>query len=260
MSNFPGLQLGDVLPAVGILQRLLVRAGHTVSIDGEFGAGTVRAINAFQRSFNMPETGKTGQLTWERLVAGEDLPILDVVDVFDPALYEMEVADLRGVGGSPIMLGGMCNGVEQAIDLIVSQAPPDLFMLRFHGHGTSGGAAISGGDWSATGGYEHDVIRTWGSSYWASLLRRLQGIFGPYGCIQFMHCRTGRGTEGQQLMRMVADATGVPASSAIDTQYGGGTSTFFYEGPSRTRVPNGSSIRSWALSRPAFRTAPSSSV
>ena len=62
MSNYPGLKLGDVLPATGILQRLLVRAGHHVTIDGEFGSGTKHALQDFQRSFGMTATGKTDPL------------------------------------------------------------------------------------------------------------------------------------------------------------------------------------------------------
>lgn len=253
--NYPGLRLGDVLPAVGVLQRLLVRAGQETAIDGDFGAGTHRALVAFQRLHGLPASGKMDIWTWQRLTAGERLPILDVVDVCDPSLYKMEAKDLRWSGADPIQLGGMSNGVEQAIDLIRSKAPADLFLLRFHGHGAPGGAAISAGDWSATGGYGLDVINTWALDYMEALLMRLRGLFGPYGCIQFMHCQTGRGTKGAQLMSMVARATGVPATAAIDTQYGGGEYTWYYEGPTRTRLPGGSSIGSWSRGRPTF-TAP----
>ena len=250
--NFPGLRSGDVFPAVGVLQRLLVRAGHDIPIDGEFGSGTVRALKAFQEEHGLPDSGRVDLWTWQRLCAGEHLPILDVVDVCDPSLYNLEVKDLRWSGADPIQLGGMSNGVEQAIDLIRSRAPAGLFLLRFHGHGAPGGAAISAGDWSISGGYELDVINTWALEYMAVLLQRLRGLFGPYGCIQFMHCRTGRGTKGAQLMRMVAQATGVPATAAIDTQYGGGNSTWFYEGPTRTRLPGAASIGSWSRTRPPF--------
>lgn len=267
MFNYPGLKLGDVFPAVGILQRLLVRGGEHLSIDGEFGGGTKEALQRFQRSMGLAGTGKTDAITWDRLVAGEHLPILDVIDIFDESMYyrtgksySYEVTDIGRLGGQVIELGGMSNGVEQMIDLVIAQAPPELFMLRLHGHGTSGGAGMTTGDWSTSWGTEGDVIDLSDVTRMSALLKRLRGIFGPYGCIQFMHCSTGYGTKGQKLMKLVADATGVPATSAIDVQYAGGETTFFFEGPTRTRLPNDSTIGRWARSRPPFATAPHSSA
>ncbi len=256
MSNYPGLKLGSVLPAVGILQRLLVRAGHKVGVDGDFGSGTKSALEAFQASFVLNTSGKTDPLTWERLVAGESLPILDVVDVFDASLYRLEVRDLRVLGSEPIMIGGACNGVEQAIDMICAYT--GLFMLRFHGHGASGNAGVSDGRGDA--GQDLSSIDINDMDHLAPILARLRGCFGPYGCIQFMHCNSAYGTKGNRLLRAVADATGVPVSAGIDTQYAGGTKTFEYEGPTKTSVPGGSSIKSWTTSRPTFRTAPHSSL
>jgi Putative peptidoglycan binding domain len=256
MSNYPGLKLGNVLPATGILQRLLVRAGHRVTIDGEFGSGTKHALQEFQRSFGMTATGKTDPLTWERLVAGESLPILDVVDVFDPSLYNMEVSDLRGLGSDPIMIGGMCNGVEQAINMICAYR--GLFMLRFHGHGAPGNAGVSDGQGNL--GQDYSSIDIIDMAYLAPIVSRLRGCFGSFGCIQFMHCNSAYGTKGNRLLRAVADATGVPVSAGIDTQYAGGAKTFFFEGPTKTSIPGGSSIRSWSMARPPFMTAPASSV
>lgn len=258
MSNYPGLKLGDVLPATGILQRLLVRAGHHVTIDGEFGSGTKHALQDFQRSFGMTATGKTDPLTWERLVAGEELPIVDVVDIFDGFSYGNEVMDLHGLGATPIVLGGMCNGVEQAITMIRSQAPPDVFMLRFHGHGAPGNAGVSDGEGEL--GMDRSSIDITDMGFLAPVLAGLRGIFGPYGCIQFMHCNSAYGTKGNRLVQAVANATAVPVSAGIDTQYGGGTTTFFFEGPTKTSVPNGASIRNWAVGRPPFMTAPQSSI
>lgn len=256
MSNYPGLKLGSVLPAAGILQRLLVRAGHSLSTDGDFGSGTKRALEAFQGSFGMTATGRTDPLTWERLLGGESLPILDVVDVFDPSLYRLEVRDLGAIGADPIMIGGACNGVEQAISMICAYR--GLFMLRFHGHGASGNAGVSDGRGDL--GQDLSSIDINDMSVLAPILSRLRGCFGPYGCIQFMHCNSAYGTKGNRLLRAVADATGVPVSAGIDTQYAGGQKTFFFEGPTKTAVPSGASIRSWVTGRPPFATAPHSSL
>ena len=49
----------------------------------------------------------------------------------------------------------------------------------------------------------------------ARLFRQLRHLFSPYGCIQFMHCSTGRGPQGSAVLKAVADATGVPATAVI---------------------------------------------
>jgi hypothetical protein len=74
-------------------------------------------------------------------------------------------------------------------------------------------------------------------------LARLRPIFGPYGNVQFMHCETGSGSKGKALLRSVADTLGVPATAAVHIQYGGGTSTFRFEGPTNSAFPSGISLR-----------------
>lgn len=61
---------GDRGPAVTELQQLLVQRGYSVAVDGEFGAGTYRAVRAFQSQnldqHGMPLVvdGAVGPLTW----------------------------------------------------------------------------------------------------------------------------------------------------------------------------------------------------
>ncbi len=263
-QNFPGLKLGDQLPAVGVMQRLLVRSGEEARIDCEFGAGTKAALERFQTKSGLTPTGKTDPWTWHKLLAGESLPILDVVDIFDGTSYQGEVVQLQRHGAAPIVLGGMCNGLEQAMNMVLANAPQGLFMLRFHGHGFPGGAGVSAGRWDLTGGRQRDAVTTqeleddYDTQYQYA---RLRGLFGPYGCIQFMHCNTARGTTGQRFLDAMTGLASVPVSAGIDTQYSGGSNwaTWFFEGPTRTRVPGGRSMKSWARSRPAFTTAPSCS-
>jgi hypothetical protein len=264
-NNFPGLRLGDQLPAVGVLQRLLVRAGYEPGIDCDFGAGTDRALRKFQKDFGLSVNGKTDPWTWHRLLSGESLPILDVVDIFDGTSYEGKVLQLQKYGASPIVLGGMCNGLEQAITMVLRVAPPELFMLRFFGHGAPGAAGVSTGHGELTGGRQRDLVRTADleDDYETQFqYTRLRGLFGPYGCVQFMHCSTGHGTTGQRFIEAMAGLVSVPVSAGIDTQYSGGSNweTWFYEGPTRTRVPGGRSMASWARGRPPFMTAPVSTM
>jgi hypothetical protein len=253
--TYPLLKLGDKLPAVGVAQKLLnARAGSSLTADGDFGQRTKAAVLSFQRSHpGLSADGDIGIQTWPRLtqMTPNVMRIVDCVDVFDPSLYQLEAADIRGAGGDPILIGGMCNGVEQAITNIVSSvAPGTVFLMRFHGHGAPGVAGVSDGRGDL--GEDRSSIDM---ANWAALepiMRRLSVIFGPYGCIQFMHCETGNGPQGRQMLQAVANAVKVPATGGVRTQYGGGLRTFKFEGPTVTAFPGGGSLRSWSSALPEF--------
>jgi len=250
--NYPFLKIGDKLPAVGVLQKLLNRTGAALQVDGDFGSRTQAAVQHFQRNRHLSPDGKVGQNTWPRLVAGVSLPIIDCIDVWDPDLYQLERRDIIRVGGNPIVIGGMCNGVEHAVQQIVSAAR-NIFLLRFHGHGAPGTASI------ATGRGELDPNMVERSDIALSnlatirpIIRRLSTIFGPYGCVQFMHCKTGRGPNGRSMLNQISLDIGVPVSAGIWDQLGGGLTTFAFEGPTYTAVPGGSSLGGWCRARPDF--------
>lgn len=180
-----------------------------------------------------------------------NLKIVDCVDVFDPSLYELEAQDIRDAGGDPIMIGGMSNGVEQAVSDIVRTVGTGVFLLRFHGHGAPGVAGVSDGHGGIAGEHGSSIhMGNW--AYLEPIVRRLRPIFGPYGCIQFMHCETGNGPAGQTMLQNIANATGVPASGGNRTQFGGGTRTFRFEGPTTTRCPGGQAMGVWCAARPEF--------
>lgn len=238
---------GNILPIVGVTQVLLKRAGYDVKADGNFGPRTREAVRNFQRDHRpLVVDGVVSVQTWPRLVDREPgFTVLDCIDVGDPSLQELEVGHARRHGGNPLVIGGMCNGVEQAVSMICGAAPAgSVSLLRFHGHGTAGGAGIGAGDWSL--GDNASVAR----ASMASIFTRLRGIFSPYGCIQFMHCSTGQGAQGTTVLQAVANAAGVPATAALRIQYGGGSTTFRYEGPTKTAIPGGGDLKSWAASLP----------
>jgi hypothetical protein len=247
MAEHVWLTYGDKLPAVAVSQALLKRTGINITVDGDFGRNTVQSVRQFQTERGLGTDGAIGSVTWPRLVNTDPLPILDCIDIFDPDLYTSEVAHLSGAGGSPIVLGGACNGIAQAAQMIRSQAR-GLFLLRFHGHGAPGLAGMSMGQNLV------DARAAWDTSPAAlDALSSLRGVFGPYGCIQFMHCSTGAGESGRRFLQAAANATGVPVTAAYHLQYAGTPrQTMRYEGPTRTCIPGGGTLTSWARSLPAF--------
>lgn len=246
------LRKNDKIPTVGILQKLLNRTGANLSVDGDFGNRTKTAVQNFQRNRRLGVDGIVGQVTWPRLLANESLPIIDCIDVFDPSLFNMETRDIRRAGGNPVLIGGMSNGVEQAITDILRTVGNNVFLLRFHGHGASGVAGVSDGEGLNDGIDHRSSIDINNVRILMPILRRLAPIFGPYGNVQFMHCSTGRGPQGRNLLKQIAEGVGVPVTAAVRDQLGGGINTFRFEGPTYTAFPGGETLDSWSRSRPDF--------
>lgn len=247
MPEFVWLREGDRLPAVAVMQHLLKRTGLTVATDGAFGPRTRAAVETFQKDHGLTVDGTVGLQTWPRLKNREELQILDFVDIFDPDLKDDEARSINNAGGSALVMGGACNGINQATQMI-AQVASNLFLLRLHGHGAPGVAGISEGTEDAR---QRSAFKNLDSS--RAALQRIRGVFGPYGCIQFMHCSTGAGAAGLAFLQMVADTLMIPASAAYRVQLGGPLKeTVRFEGMVRTVCPGGVSLATWARSLPDF--------
>jgi putative peptidoglycan binding protein len=250
--NYTLLREHDHLPSVGVLQRLLNRSGASLTVDGSYGPRSKAAVEQFQRQRHLSADGAVGAQTWPRVSAGADLPIVDCIDVFDPSLQQLEANDIRRAGGNPVLIGGMCNGVEQAINQILG-AGQNVFLLRFHGHGARGVASVSSGHGELDPGMIHRAdIALQNLATIRPVLARLRSLFGPYGCVQFMHCETGGGPSGRRMLQEIANLLGVPVSAGVHTQYGGGTLTFRFEGPTFTAIPGGATLSAWCSALPSF--------
>ena len=253
MPNYPLLLKSNHLPAVGVLQKLLNRSGARLTVDGNFGHKTRHAVLDFQRPRGLKHDGIVGGESWPRISAGATLPIMDCVDVLDPLLVGDTETPIKRVGGNPRVIGGMCNGVEQAVGMILAASPGNVFLLRFHGHGAPGDASVSTGrgELDPTTKERGDI---WNDPGIIKTLSRLAPIFGPYGCIQFMHCQTGRGPQGRLLLSTIASALGVPATAAVNDEagLGAGNLPFGYSGPTVTAIPYGGSLAGWARNLPKF--------
>lgn len=242
------LRQGDHLPAVGILQLLLNRAGAQLALDGHFGPRTLDAVRQFQTQRHLGGNGMVDDATFRRLCGTESLPIADSVDCTDPDLYNNEVRDIRAGGGRPITRGGMSNGVAASVAQILREAGRNVFLLRLHGHGSPGVIGVSDG--LGTLGDSRTSIDIGTSRTNDQDLGRLRAIFGPYGCAQLMGCNTGEGRRGRALLSHLANLWGVPVTAGVQTQYAGGSRTFRFEGPTVTCCPYNGSIHNWLTSRP----------
>lgn len=67
-SPWPTTRQGSTQNPVPTLQYLLRAHGHTVTVDGVFGAQTGDAVRAYQRTRNIPDNGIVCADTWQALI------------------------------------------------------------------------------------------------------------------------------------------------------------------------------------------------
>lgn len=257
-NNYTYLKYGDILPTVGVLQKLLNRAGAQLKADGIFGVQTETAVLMFQEERRLRGTGIVDKQTWDRIVGQANLPILDCLDFFEDPHRKNTAEDINKVAKGYIAMGGASNGVGQAIANIRLAAHKKLFLLRFHGHGGPGGVGIAFGH----GFYPKIKFSGWGQYANIDLnnienlvptLTALRPAFGRYGHIQLMHCKPAEGSKGRSFIKRLADIWNVPVTAGIQNQFsGGGLPTFIFEGPTFTACPQDMSLSEWCRSLPDF--------
>lgn len=246
----PLLRYGDRLPTVVAVQILVnrkMRQGTYIAVDGIYGSKTREAVRAFQRKRGLSPDGIVGQSTWPALTQEESLVLIDSVDVTNSKDMGYEDAAIRNAGGSPIVNFGMCNGVRVAMQEIQARSGRGtVVLLRFHGHGAPGFMGVTTGTGS-------EISSEFGVTFLDSLARYLshfKWIFSSFGSAELHGCRVGAGHDGRRLVTVLAQAWGVPVTAGLRTQFGGGSSTFRFEGPTFTSFPGGGDLKSWARSRP----------
>ena len=249
---YPLLRRGDRLPTVAASQCLLnALPGYdsTLEVDGIFGRQTFDAVKRFQSDpvRNLNDDGVIGEQTWRALIAGRNLQVIDATDVTQPGDDLCEAVDVVRAGGRPIRMYGMCNGVRHVIQQIRTDAEVGrVVLMRFHGHGSPGNMGVSVGT-------SANFSSEFGTRFLDSLvqiLMPLADLFHPLGSMEMHGCRVGQGPDGRRLVRGLSYALNVPVTAGVRTQYGGGLTTFRFEGPAFTACPNGQSLKAWAQSRP----------
>lgn len=270
-NTYTRLKEGDILPSVGVLQKLLNRTGAKLKVDGRFGPVTNFAVQLFQDRHGLLADGIVDKRTWDRICWQINLPIFDYVDVFDESLHKSEVNDIRwskkdyiNIGGrefdkdkSLVMMGGASNGVVQAIHNIRMAIHEKLFLLRFHGHENDGVIGFSfgqGGD-----GKSIDYFNQYANIDYQNIdsllpiLMRLRSIFlRPYASVELHHCSVAKGVTGKRLISKLANIFNVPVTAGLNIQNPGYFDTFKFEGPTYTACPFGITLQEWCRRLPDF--------
>jgi hypothetical protein len=109
------LRMGSSGKRVRELQKLLVRAGHAVTVDDEYGTATRDAVKAFQKAQRITADGICGPETFRRLVAFKQAPD---EDLGAKGITEIKEAK-EGLGG--IVGGGAIEVASQKVEEVADK-------------------------------------------------------------------------------------------------------------------------------------------
>jgi hypothetical protein len=172
-------------------------------------------------------------------IPAKDTGIIDVVDA-TVAFDEREVRVISSSGLNPIVLKSMSGAVEYMVQQIKARVRVQGFitLLRFHGHGASGGINL------AAGQEDFDEHHSGFSNVnWISVsasLAQLRPYFASQGRVELHGCNVAQGAAGLLFLRRLAKIWRVPVSAGEEKQYAGNEfNQFVFEGPVYTVLPNG---------------------
>jgi peptidoglycan hydrolase-like protein with peptidoglycan-binding domain len=244
---FVFLKSGDALPSVATVQILLRRhrPNTLITADGQFGPRTKAAVEGYQGARPpLTKDGVIGPNTWNSFLAASKFQTIDLVDGTDPSLVQLEAADIRAAGGDPIVVFGQSNGLNFAMQQVAARGRTgNVMLLRIHGHGNRGLQNVTGGEINGAPHMASIALSNYGQAEPSLLLIRSKLL--KFGSVQLLGCDVGGG-KGVHLVTRLAQTWGVPVTAGLHTQFGGGSKTFRFEGPTVSGFPPGLNLKSWA--------------
>ena len=251
---------GEHSPRVTLLQ-ILLNSHRCVgvdkkrlTVDGAYGRNTSAAVHAASRMLGLSDHRgmAAGPALIKGLLADVDLSVIVSVDFGDPTLKD-DIDAFKAAGNDPIVLGGMCNGLQQMVSSVIGRARSGrVAALRFDGHGNLGRwLTISVGDIADLKGQAYREIEQEDMSYISSsnfrkvssVIEPLSGIFAPFGFAEHLGCTLGARPKTRAMLGKLADLWGVPIRVGVRLQDVG---TIDIRGPDFTAFPGGYTLRSWS--------------
>ena len=243
---------GEHGPRVVLLQIMLNRAGETLVADGIFGPKTKAAVIRFQSDLGRTAEGVVRPETWVGLVRDQPEVVVDVVDIGDPNLMPY-AQQFRESGSDPILLGGMCNGIEQMVNEVIQKAGGygSISLLRITGHGNHGQwMTVSVGKVTNLKGLKYQEVADEFLSYvspehfdkTAPFLSRLKPYFAPFGSMEHKGCSLGSVPATRKMMGQLSNLWDVPVSAGVAIQH----VAMSFEGRVYTAYPRGHSLSTWS--------------
>jgi hypothetical protein len=238
------LQRGDELPTVALAQARLLERGIALAVDGYFGNSTEKGVVEFQQTVGIPETARVDQTTWAALNHEHPIHVIDAIDATDVTVLLEDAPYLTDGHSQVIASYGMSRGASMLIEQLVASNPPrSIALLRLHGHGGPGRMVVTGGklglgDASFAAG--HFVNPKAVADF-----TRLGTIMKPYGSIELHGCKVAQRVNGNRLLESFARVCRVPVSAAMISQRGGQAAARF-EGRVLTRFPAERDLRAWS--------------
>ncbi|ERP95708.1 hypothetical protein Q669_29510 [Labrenzia sp. C1B10] len=140
------LRMGSEGARVRELQKLLVKHGHVLNIDGDFGPATRDAVKAFQAENGLDSDGVVGPRTSAELASFEGEPAIQSADV--PATENRDVkSGVFGMGGGAALTvgGDKINDIADKLS----------------------GTGVGSLEWVSTGMYVVAGLLILGGAFWA---------------------------------------------------------------------------------------------
>lgn len=261
------VRFGEHSPRVTLLQILLNSHscggvdGKRLVVDGMYGRNTRAAVVSAVKLIG--EGDASGRAATPALVksllADVDLSVITSVDLGDPAL-QADVDQFKRNFDDPIVFGGLCNGLAQMVQAVLSRAENgQIATLRLDGHGNLGewltvsvGNVADLREGNRAERQEYAVIAEEIYSYVSAknfdkvqgMIQPLSAIFAPFGFAEHLGCTLGARPQTRKMLVKLANLWGVPIRVGIQTQPIG--SVMDIRGPAFTAFPKGLDLKSWS--------------